>query len=71
MVHGLEKFKEYFENHTNQYVFIGGAACDILMDELKVPFRATKEKLDQKNIDKTGVRSTITYRLILPDIDLR
>ncbi len=24
MVHGLEKFKEYFEDHTNQYVFIGG-----------------------------------------------
>jgi len=24
MVYGLEKFKEYFGNHTNQYVFIGG-----------------------------------------------
>ncbi len=34
MVHGLEKFKAYFENHTSQYVFIGGTACDILMDEL-------------------------------------
>jgi predicted nucleotidyltransferase len=43
MVHGLEKFKEYFENHKNQYVFIGGTACDILMNELGAPFRATKD----------------------------
>ena len=43
MVHGLEKFKEYFGNHTNQYVLIGGTACDILMDELGASFRATKD----------------------------
>jgi hypothetical protein len=43
MVHGLEVFKSYFKDHTNQYVFIGGVACDILMDELGVPFRATKD----------------------------
>lgn len=38
MVHGLEKFKEYFGDHTSQYVFIGGTACDILMNELGAPF---------------------------------
>jgi hypothetical protein len=43
MVHGLEKFKEYFGDCTSQYVFIGGTACDILMDELGAPFRATKD----------------------------
>jgi hypothetical protein len=43
MVHGLEKFKEYFKDYTNQYVFIGGTACDILMEELGAPFRATKD----------------------------
>jgi hypothetical protein len=43
MVHGLEKFKEYFKDHTSQYVFIGGTACEILMDELGAPFRATKD----------------------------
>lgn len=43
MVHGLEKFKEYFKDHTNQYVLIGGTACDILMYELGAPFRATKD----------------------------
>ncbi|MCR3955520.1 MAG: hypothetical protein NUK57_04430 [Gudongella sp.] len=43
MVHGLEKFKEYFKNHTSQYVFIGGTACDIIMDDLGATFRATKD----------------------------
>lgn len=43
MVHGLEKFKEYFGDFTRQYVFIGGTACDILMDELGASFRATKD----------------------------
>lgn len=43
MVHGLEKFKESFINHTNQYVFIGGTACDILMNDLGAEFRATKD----------------------------
>ncbi|NLT11249.1 MAG: hypothetical protein GXY06_02400 [Clostridiaceae bacterium] len=43
MVRGLEIFKKYFGNHTNQYVFIGGTACEILMDELGASFRATKD----------------------------
>lgn len=43
MVHGLEKFKEYFGEYTNQYVFIGGTACDILLDELGAPFRVTND----------------------------
>lgn len=43
MVHGLEKFKEYFRDYANQYVIIGGTACDILMNELGASFRATKD----------------------------
>lgn len=43
MVHGLEKFREYFADNTNQYVFIGGTACAILLDELGSTFRATKD----------------------------
>ena len=27
MVHGIEKFMEYFSDFTGQYVFIGGTAC--------------------------------------------
>jgi hypothetical protein len=43
MVHGLEKFKEYFHGCTKQYVFIGGTACDILLEEAGFSFRATKD----------------------------
>lgn len=43
MVHGLEKFKDYFEDFTSNYVFIGGVACDILMEDIGTSFRATKD----------------------------
>lgn len=43
MVHGIDVFKTYFLNHTTQYVFIGGTACSILMSDLGVDFRATKD----------------------------
>lgn len=43
MVYGLEKFRDYFGDYTNQYVFIGGTACEILLGELGVSFRATKD----------------------------
>ncbi len=43
MVYGIEKFKEYFNDYTGQYVFIGGTACSILLDELGMDFRATKD----------------------------
>ena len=43
MVYGIEKFKEYFIDYSGQYVFIGGTACVILLDEIGVSFRATKD----------------------------
>jgi hypothetical protein len=43
MVKGLDKFKDYFEDYTNQYILIGGTACDIIMEEYGIPFRATKD----------------------------
>ncbi len=36
-------FKEWFDGYEEQYVIIGGAACDILMSEIGIPFRATKD----------------------------
>ena len=30
MVAGIEKFREHFAGHENQYAIIGGTACDIL-----------------------------------------
>lgn len=29
MVKGLDTFRDYFSDFTDQYVLIGGAACDI------------------------------------------
>ena len=43
MVHGIEKFKEYFRDYLEKYVIIGGTACDILLEEMGVSFRATKD----------------------------
>lgn len=43
MVKGLDKFREYFAGFSEQYVLIGGAACDISFDEIGADFRATKD----------------------------
>ena len=43
MVYGIEIFKKYFKDYSEQYVIIGGTACDILLEEIGVPFRATKD----------------------------
>lgn len=40
---GLDKFKEYFSDYQDQYVLIGGAACDIIFEEQDTAFRATKD----------------------------
>jgi hypothetical protein len=31
---GLERFRAHFAGYENNYVLIGGAACDVLMDEV-------------------------------------
>ena len=43
MVRGLDKFRKQFSAHAAQYVLIGGTACDILMEEAGLEFRATKD----------------------------
>ena len=40
---GLSVFKEYFKDYAQQYVLIGGAACDIIFEEQDTAFRATKD----------------------------
>ena len=37
------KFKERFQGFENQYVIIGGTACDLIMENEELPFRATKD----------------------------
>jgi hypothetical protein len=43
VVVGIEKFREHFAGQENQYVLIGGAACDLLFTEAGLDFRATKD----------------------------
>jgi hypothetical protein len=40
-VRGLAKFRAQFRSYVGQYVRIGGAACDLLMEEAGLEFRAT------------------------------
>lgn len=43
MVKGLDKFKAHFAGAEKQYVLIGGAACDVIMGEAGLRFRATRD----------------------------
>lgn len=43
MVTGFTKFRERFQGFEDQYVVIGGTACDLLMEEEEMTFRATKD----------------------------
>ena len=43
MVRGLDSFKDWFRGYKEQYVIIGGTACDLLMSDSGLGFRATKD----------------------------
>lgn len=43
MVRGIESFREWFRGYEEQYVIIGGTACDLLMTNEGLDFRATKD----------------------------
>jgi hypothetical protein len=43
MIRGFESFKEWFKGYEDGYVIIGGAACDLIMSEEEMSFRATKD----------------------------
>ena len=43
MVSGLESFRKWFAEYTDQYTIIGGTACDLLMSEDGLDFRATRD----------------------------
>ena len=40
---GLDIFRRHFEGLSHHYVLIGGAACEIIMEEFGLEFRATKD----------------------------
>lgn len=44
MPRGLDSFKQYFKEYPDNYVIIGGTACEILIDESGYSnARATKD----------------------------
>jgi len=43
MVIGLDVFKKYFEAYPDNYVIIGGTACDLIIDEAGFVPRTTKD----------------------------
>ncbi len=43
MVRGMDLFREHFAGFEDRYVLIGGAACDLAMQDAGLDFRATKD----------------------------
>lgn len=43
MVVGVDRFRAHFAGHEHQYVLIGGAACELIMADVGLDFRATKD----------------------------
>ena len=43
MVKGLDLFRDHFQEFSNQFVLIGGAACDIALENADFDFRSTKD----------------------------
>lgn len=43
MVRGIDSFRDWFRGYEEQYVLIGGTACDLLMSDEGLDFRATKD----------------------------
>lgn len=43
MVSGIESFRQWFADYSDQYAIIGGTACALLMSEDGLDFRATKD----------------------------
>ena len=60
MVPGLDSFREKFKNYTDYYTIIGGTACDILLSEADLPFRATKD-IDMILIMRTTSQNLRAY----------
>ena len=74
MVSGFTKFKERFQGFENQYVIIGGTACDLIMENEELPFRATKdvdivlivESITAEDFTKSAMHFVVRALLAIP-----
>ena len=53
MVTGFESFRTHFKGYEDCYTIIGGTACDILMNEAALNFRATQYRYD--SVDRASI----------------
>ncbi|RGT39300.1 hypothetical protein [Dorea formicigenerans] len=62
MVKGLDTFQKYFADYEEQYVLIGGAACDILFESNEVMLMYGK--VSQENYVELTAASAIPNKEI-------
>ncbi|MCH9626050.1 MAG: hypothetical protein S4CHLAM123_12390 [Chlamydiales bacterium] len=61
MVKGLGYFKKYFFHYSDRYVLIGGTACNLIMEDVGLDFRATKG-------DRCITQACIRFGTFLPHL---
>lgn len=42
-IKGLDRFAEHFKDFTENYIIVGGTACSLVLGDVGIPFRATKD----------------------------
>lgn len=58
MINGIHRFREQFKDYKDQYIIIGGFACDLLMTDAGLDFRQTKD------VDMVIVVEAITQEFV-------
>ena len=43
MVAGLECFRDYFKDFPEDYILIGGVACELILNSMQLQFRVTND----------------------------
>ena len=43
MINGMDVFLDYFVDYVDQYVLIGGSACEMVMEDKGLTFRSTAD----------------------------
>ena len=61
MVTGIEKFREYFVAHQNQYAIIGGTACDLLFNAAGLNFTTFLEIVVYTH-EKSSCPSVVSHK---------
>ena len=65
MVKGLDTFQKYFADYEEQYVLIGGAACDILFESNEVILMCGKVTNDNLIDSSHYFRNTDQYEKLM------